>query len=156
MYASSVHYLCGLTVVYEISPSSNLASRDNESLKHSVFSIHVIPVCHLIIQFYIMHITAHPCSDQLVTGPFGVPDSQITASSAQTDAGPERGRLNTTATGTLLGAWMPTTNNKSEYIQVNTQHHIDGCYRVSLPIVILPSVVSLFSETSPMPTLKEK
>ncbi|OWF43624.1 discoidin, CUB and LCCL domain-containing protein 2-like [Mizuhopecten yessoensis] len=70
--------------------------------------------------------TSDPCAQNLVTGPYGVPDDHITASSSLNGniyAGPERGRLNTTASqlpnGTYIqGSWAPTQNSKKEYIQV--------------------------------------
>ncbi|XP_069115565.1 discoidin, CUB and LCCL domain-containing protein 2-like [Argopecten irradians] len=71
-------------------------------------------------------VASDPCAHNLVTGPYGVPDDHITASSSLNGniyAGPERGRLNTTASqlanGTYLqGSWAPTQNSKKEYIQV--------------------------------------
>lgn len=73
------------------------------------------------------------CHENLVTGPRGVPDNQITASSTYSNSSgdnyaPYRGRLYSFSqsfqNGTYLnGGWSARSNDKNQYIQV--------CWRVN-------------------------
>ncbi|KAJ8320867.1 hypothetical protein KUTeg_002454 [Tegillarca granosa] len=75
-------------------------------------------------------LTATPvCENQLVTGPFGVSDGQLSASSernknnSKEDYSAKRGRLQTLETkdnngNTLMGAWSAETINNNQYLQV--------------------------------------
>ncbi|XP_060081436.1 discoidin, CUB and LCCL domain-containing protein 2-like [Ylistrum balloti] len=91
-----------------------------------VFRMKVLQCAIVFLVTIALAASSDPCAQNLVTGPYGVPDDHITASSSLNGniyAGPERGRLNTTATqlanGTYLqGSWAPTQNSKKEYIQV--------------------------------------
>ena len=71
------------------------------------------------------------CHDYLVSGPNGVSDSQLSASSQLSyppnNDGPSRGRLFTDAVkysnGTYLhGAWSAGINNQRQYIQVGERN----------------------------------
>ena len=78
---------------------------------------------------------AQVCHEYLVSGPHGVPDNHMTASSSwnshlpNDNNGPERGRLFTQAydygNGTFYrGAWSAAVNDKNQYIQVHQQHNV--------------------------------
>ncbi|XP_033758449.1 discoidin, CUB and LCCL domain-containing protein 2-like [Pecten maximus] len=91
-----------------------------------MFMMKVIQSSVVFLAAFALAASTDPCAHNLVTGPYGVPDDHITASSSLNGniyAGPERGRLNTNASqlanGTYLqGSWAPTQNSKKEYIQV--------------------------------------
>ncbi|KAH3868489.1 hypothetical protein DPMN_031639 [Dreissena polymorpha] len=88
---------------------------------------------------YIRHIAhlpifpgAQACHEYLVSGPHGVPDSHLTASSSwnsglpQDNNGPDRSRLFTQAydygNGTFYrGAWTAGQNDQNQYIQVSAR-----------------------------------
>jgi hypothetical protein len=91
------------------------------------------------------------CDDSLVTGPRGVPDKQITASSYYEDSlyvdSPERARLNLEEErvqrndgkyAILGGGWMARDKTKNQWLQVR----FSGSFTVKIQCLLWESVTA--------------